>query len=510
MAGKKRTPPREAISIGDAAIRPPGKYDQFGYHAADEQRTSGRLTPQGGSGDRQDRWDRRLLRDMSARFDRDNPIQNALISRALDNIVGHGFKLQMNTGDEAKDKAIQDQWCDWWKRPEVRKLDAGWQVERHVLASCMRDGDIAAIKLGTDDIQLIEAERIYHPNVKKPNDRRVEDGILLDSVGRPLSMYVCDYSANGMVQRRTTGKVYPWEKVVFVAHRRRVSQTRGMPVHVPAFPMLHRLNEICDSEAIAWQLLARFALSVNRENGPTLAYNESTAKTGLPTNPNQEERPERSQDIGTAILFHGEEGEEIKGIERNLPGSDFPESVRMFLRLIGMPFGMPLELLLLDFSQTNYSSAKASLEQAYRAFRAWQRLLWENFHDPLLSWKLAEWYPELKNKTHTWITPNFPWLDPLKEAEAAGLGIALGLTTHGEAIAGRGGDREAWLRERQKEYLSAYKVQQEIAKQCGGYEPPIELLVGLNDKVLAQTAKVEAAEVTADASKDKGAFDATR
>ena len=39
--------------------------------------------------------------------------------------------------------------------------------------------------------------------------------------------------------------------------------------------MLHRINDVCDSEAIAWQMLSRLAVAIIRKGGPEQAYAES-------------------------------------------------------------------------------------------------------------------------------------------------------------------------------------------------------------------------------------------
>jgi capsid protein len=180
--------------------------------------------------------------------------------------------------------------------------------------------------------------------------------------------------------------------------------------------------------------------------------------------------------VEQGTIFWGEPGETVSGVPRNLPGSQFPESVRTFLRLVGAPFGLPLSLLLLDYSQTNYSSSRAELEQASRIHARRQRDLKRQHHNPITRWWI-EWQvldgllpmpPEGVRfwdfYGFEWIAPSFPWIDQQKEAEAWGTRFDRGLATQTEALASLGVDYEEHLNQRSREILKARHMAQEINK----------------------------------------------
>ncbi len=248
--------------------------------------------------------------------------------------------------------------------------------------------------------------------------------------------------------------------------------------------MLHRINDVCDSEAIAWQMLARLAVSVTREDGAVLAYGESEPDPEKSTGDTSGDLSMRMTELDYALIFHGNPGEKVQGIERNIPGKDFSESLRMFLRLLGLPLGLPLELILLDWTKGNYSQSRAVLEQAYQTFLGWQKLLEASVHSAVYEWKVEGWQragvlpARADAMAHEWIKPSFPWIDKLKEAQSYGVLLDRGLTTHALACKALNMDRGEVVAARVAEVEDAIKRAKEI-KEATGVDVPWQMFCGL-------------------------------
>lgn len=437
----------------------PGHYGLTGYRAARTATGEGRIAATG-SAVAHYQYHRAQLINQSRDFHRNNAIYVGMIERAVSYIMGSGFQLQPHTGDHETDRLVDGLWREYWKKPDVRGLLKGSKVERMICRETMICGDTAALKLRDGSIQLFEAEQIN-------GGSKCLDGIEVNDYGKPIRFYLTPYSKLGYTD---TGKVVAKNPadVLYVANLDRPSAIRGVPPCQSAFPMLHRINDVCDSEAIAWQLLARIALSVTRAGGPLLAGDESIedeAATG-------DEAALRIHEMGYALMFHGEPGDTVTPVDRNIPGKDFPESIRMFLRLLGLPLGLPLEIILLDWTNSNYSQSRAVLEQAYTTFLDWQDLIEGSFHDPLLQWKMAEWkrdglIPKDTPVAHEWVRPTFPWIDQLKEATANAAKLDRSLTTYGRVCKSQGFDASETLDARVNEVLRAIQIAKEIEIQTG-------------------------------------------
>ncbi|MGB0972255.1 MAG: phage portal protein, partial [Mycobacterium sp.] len=97
------------------------------------------------------------LRDRSRRLERDNVLGSSMLSRAVDNVVGSGMKLQATTPDPEFNKRAEELWRSWWhEQPESRGQFTGPQLERLVVRSRNRDGDVGAILLKSGQIQMVE------------------------------------------------------------------------------------------------------------------------------------------------------------------------------------------------------------------------------------------------------------------------------------------------------------------------------------------------------------------
>ncbi len=458
-------------------IKAGGVYGSLGYRAAKGVARDGRIYVSA-SGERHELYDRLKLINQSRTFMRDNSIYKGMIGRAVSYIVGNGFTLQMKSGNQSYNAKVESLWKDFHRRPELRGILSGGKTDRMVCQEIMVAGDMIVILTNKDGlIQLIEAEQLAKTNPK--------DGITKNQYGQPNKYWISPYGRGGRVDT-SKAKGYDPKNILFLTNPERPSSIRGVPPCQSAFPMLHRINDVCDSEAIAWQLLARLAVSINRKEGAQQGYNESKAdpdKTGSAT---EGQLTTRITELDYALMFQAEVGEEIKGIDRNIPGKDFSNSIRMFLRLMGLPLGLPLEIILLDWTKSNYSQSRAVLEQAYQVFLDYQIILEDYYYQPLIKWKIDEWIASgaLKENKNQYkfdlIKPTFPWIDQLKEVQAYGEKVSRGFATHAQVCKTLNTDREDVVNQRQKEIEDAIARVTAI-KKATGFDVPYQIFCGLKD-----------------------------
>jgi len=452
-----------------------GKYTALGYRSARVATRDGRSYP-AGSADLHLEYDRANLINQSRAFYRDNAIYRGIIDRAVSYIVGRGFGLRVLMPDRDMAQRIEAAWRKWHKRPDVRGLLTGSRAAAMVCREAMLCGDTGCIKRTEGLVQYIEAEQIATGN-------QVQTGIELDGDGKPVSYSVCPYGKQGRISPTSRQKIEAKDFLFFTTPGR-PSQTRGEPILQSSFAMIHRINDVCDSEAVAWQMLSRLAISITRDQAETKAYGESVADPNKPAADSSADIASRLIELDYAIVFHGRPGDKAEGISRNIPGENFTESLSTFLRLLGLPIGMPLELILLDWSNANYSQSRAVLEQAYQTFCDWQQGEEDCYYQPLFEWRLpallreADYGGDPAEVATEWIKPAFPWIDQLKEAMAHGVKIDRCLTTHAHVLKELNLDRDDVVMARQGEVIDAITRAKEIEAKTG-VEVPWQLFCGL-------------------------------
>lgn len=422
--------------------------------------------------DRRRDYDRVKLVEFSRQFYAENAIYAGMISRASGYIVGNGFELQARTEDDDWNKSAESLWREFWRAPEIKNVNSGRQIERIICQELLITGESFVLLLDKGQIQVIESEQISRTYQ--------DDGIDVDAYGRPVRFYVAPYSGGRVDTARA--KATPSEFVIYATKTDRPAVLRAKPPCQSAFSMLHRINDVINSEAAAWQLLSRFAMAVLRSGGAELAFNESIADDSKASG--NGDMANRIHETDYALIYHGEPGEDVKGIDRNIPGQNFSESVVMFMRLLGLPLGLPLEIILLDWTKSNYSQSRAVLEQAYQTFLGWQYLLEDRFYKKLYQWKLNEWVangelkPRADQNAHEWIKPTFPWIDQYKEAQAYALRLDRSLVTHSMACKSIGMERKDVVDIRQSEIEDAITRAADI-KARTGQDVPWQIFAGL-------------------------------
>jgi lambda family phage portal protein len=487
----------------------PGAYTATGYHAVETLRTSGRPLPGEGTGDRHLRDHREILGAEGDRLDRDSFVYEGLLNRATEAILGRdGFSPRILTPDGELNKRMTADLTEWCKAPEVTGRHSWQDCENLALRAVWNRGDLGVMRTNLARVQYIEAPRITGGRraVEASKDGgRIDQGVELDALDRALAYWVAPYNVYGDVDRQRARRISA-EDMVLVAHWKKFSQSRGVPVAQTAMPLIHRLNDILDSEAIGWQQLARFTAFFGMDGASKTAHGKSGAEDAKA----EYDLADRVVDVEQGTFVFGKPGEVLKGIDRNIPGKQFPESVRMFLRMIGMPFGMPLSFLLLDYSDTTYTASRAEVEQAFRVFIRWQRTLKRQHHDPITRWWI-QWgiesgrYPDKpfgEFYRWKWDAPEFPWIDMLKEAQAWSLRIDRALATQNDALLSVGDNFDDFLERRAAELLKARQKAAEVSGVDVKTLPPVDWRLLAGYPVSLTAAQVEDGD---EPKKDTGA-----
>ncbi len=163
-------------------------------------------------------------------------------------------------------------------------------------------------------------------------------------------------------------------------------------------------------------------------------------------------------------------GDKVAPFTPSRPNTAYGEFVENVLRHIGAGLNMPYELLMKDFSKTNYASARASLMEAWRHFMTrrqwlgdyWARrvyVLWleeavnkgiieaPNFYAQKIAWTRCKW-----------IGPGRGWIDPVKEAKASIMRMENNISTLEDECAIQGLDWEEVLEQRERERTKAREL----------------------------------------------------
>jgi capsid protein len=120
----------------------------------------------------------------------------------------------------------------------------------------------------------------------------------------------------------------------------------------------------------------------------------------------------------------------MKSLASTTPNAQYEWFDRLLTRKIGTAIGTPYEFVALDFSQTNFSNARAALLQAYRTFEGWQTGHCEPIFRRHWNWKIAKAIkagdirpaPIVDGRSTWWMMdlswPEWDWVDPQAQAQA--------------------------------------------------------------------------------------------
>lgn len=418
--------------------------------------------PRRGSADADVLRDLPMLQGRSRDIERNNGVAAGIISTITDNVVGTGFRLvpRPNYLALGRTKAWADDWALqvsalWWQWAETTACHAGDtmtfdQLTTQVLTAQLLNGGALALPLWITNrgdgyatkIQTVEIDRLSNPN-ELPDTQYLRGGINLGLYGEPLVYNVRkthpgDFWISGVNADQWTWEQIPRRtpfgraRVLHVFDPKRSAQSRGKPILASVLSEFKNTDRYTMAELQAAVANAMIALIVQTPMdaegveglfaGNYEAYAKSRADHSI-----------RLQAGGVLSLMPGDTASSFLP---NRPSTTFGTFLETMHRIIGLPAGLPYELVMKDFSKTNYSSARASLLEAWRSFLRMRDWLGTQWADPIYDLFLEEQINAGKIEAPSfyamracwtrckWIGPGKGWVDPVKEAQGAQIRMA--------------------------------------------------------------------------------------
>lgn len=323
-------------------------------------------------------------------------------------------------------------------------------------------------------LQSIDPVRLRTP-IAKIGEKNVRDGIRIGKYGQPASYFIADPEDGRFttsLDLRFFKEITPTSghrpNIFHRFHKKLPEQMRGVSIFAPSMKLFRDMNDYLDFELVGAIMAASFPVWIEKQQG----FDANT----LVVNPYSQDPADltKYQEIPAGQILYGNAGEKPHVMGHQRPGNSFQVFVETMLRAIGASSGMPYEVIAKDFSKTNYSSARAALEEAWRVFNLYQdwmvsyfcQVVWEMvFEEAFLRGyiKLPKGSPDFYTEkaawtAASWIVPEKTQLDPVKEMTAAIMGINSNILTVADIAGKRGKDWEAQYEQRSRENRKADKL----------------------------------------------------
>ena len=392
---------------------------------------------------------------------RNNPVAASAIKGRVKNVVGCGYMPQARLEDDQANSDIEAIYRRWAKAEQITakmrlaERCMGIYGEAFVLWSDVHRADRSIPSL---HIQVISPKRIETPP-GKAGDKNVRMGVELDpKTKEPVAYYVRKGTPGDSLDWSMDYDRIPASRMFHQFEPDFPGQVRPSPWLSPTASVLKDWEDLKEAHLIAEQVRACHTAFV------TTTANKHSAQAGTSTGTN--DFGERLESVSPGMVEYLDEGEDVKFMNPGAPSANLHEYLRDLIRIVAAAIEYPYELLAKHWDNS-FSGGQLSLIDGHQTFKLWQQQaveylwgpMWERFIDrlsmmtsmrsiiPIVEYEREPW----RFQAHKFTTPGWPWIDPLKDAKANELAIAIGLKTTTQSLAELGRDIEDVLNEKLRE-----------------------------------------------------------
>jgi len=440
------------------------------------------------------------------------------LERQVDAVIGAGWLLAAQPDakrlgidpEEAEDLADQIEaahedyandvgfYCDAGRRGPLSTVLA--LAFRHRVSQGEAFGSLMWLPRGgryATAMMVVDPDRVSNPR-NAPNTAGLYQGVEMDPVSSAAVAYhvQAQHPADDVYIGRTLDawvrvpRETDWGRPIMVHafEPRRAGEVRGVSPLAPIMKKAKQVSRYDEAELQAAILNAVMAAYVESLGG----VGDAAAMSGQAFDDYYGDRAEHYTaapiHLDGVQISYGYPGDKLTLTKPGHPNSGFEAFQRAALRNISSTMGISYEQLTMDWSQVNYSSARAALVEVWRGLTARQTNFAAQFMAPwYAAWleeaiaigavvppKRAKSFAEARSAyvAAEWIPPGRGWVDPLKEVDAAVARMGGMISTLADETAQQGGDWKKKLRQRAREdrFLKDLGLTRpEAARAAGGY-----------------------------------------
>jgi len=427
----------------------------------------------------------------------------------VDNVIGPRVLCKPSPDRIALGKEAD--WIDGWSREVEAEwkgfadgvyFDAGarWNFHgqsRLVARTLASAGEFLALPLWLKDrgsrwntcMQLVDPARLSNPNGMQ-DTATLRGGVEIDAYGAPAAYNIRKghpgdiFGVGGMFGAGVWERIPAWTdfgraRVIHAFEPERIGQSRGKPPITAVARMFkmydHLTVEKLRSTVLNAMIFAAMETPMDQENFVE-AFGGDKAKDY------QASLNEWRVQMRGGTIIPMPPGTKLNPFIPGKADSELDAFATLMLRHIGTGLNMPYELIFKDFSKSNYSSASAALEEAWRYFYACRQMVTDNWCSVVYDlWfeeavnrgripdcKPADFYARRLAWTQAkWIYAGRGWRDPLKEATAAGTRMDNGITSLQDECASQGKDSRDVQEQLAREMAHAMRLEEQYGLPSG-------------------------------------------
>ena len=319
-------------------------------------------------------------------------------------------------------------------------------------------------------LQMVDADRLSNPN-GAPDDEKTRGGVECDADGAAVAYHFRDGhpsdwftggKSNIWTRIERFERLGDWErpKVLHLFEKRRPGQRRGVSLLVAALVKQRLLSKYSEAEVKAAALNGSIVGAIYTQMGSEYAAEALGSADGSQdwgafnaarTNFYGERR---LMDEARFVTMFPSDRLDLNSTPRQVSG--YPAFQKAFLQGFAASLGISYEQLSMDWTSTNYSSARAALNETWRTIQRLRAVIVWGFVQPFYTaWledaidtgevELPEGAPDFYDEPAAyaqaeWVGPGRGYVDPVKEAQAAIARIKGRISTYEREAAEQGGD----------------------------------------------------------------------
>lgn len=466
------------------------------YAAAAKGRLFADFVGSNRSADSEIRWALRDIRNRSRDLERNNEYFRRYLQLLRVNVVGeNGFNVQVrgrnpdNSLDRAGNNIIEGAWREFSRMggPTVDGKMSMVDLCNHIITGMARDGEVFLqivkgnyLRHGIA-VQIIEPDRVdEEKNELAPNGNSIRMGVELDKkTRRPIAYHVLTYHKGDydymLPANERKYEVIPASEMMHIYKPDRAGQTRGVPWSTAAITSLKMLHGYREAELIA-----------ARTGAAKMGFFTSPAGDGFTADGfDDADNTVPIYDAEAGSFHQLPAGVDFKAFDPSHPTSAFADFEKSILRGIAGGLGVSYTSLANDLEGTSYSSIRQGALEERDFYKTLHRFMIDHFLDPFyrmwLEHVMGFGYIPINGETKmfkftqdvTWRGRGFQWVDPLKEMNAAVVGLQNGIISHSDIAANYGRDAEDTFAQIQRDKEMADEFGLSMAYQPFGDKLPV-------------------------------------